>query len=797
MTVAASFQFGTKAETLARLRPRVMKSKIPDFHHFTIQEWSLDRERVIHTIAEQLRHNRVIVRSSAIAEDGNHTAMAGAFLSIPDVDMADRENFQRVVDAVIASYENVPSTQNLQNQVLVQCMISDVSMSGVLFTQDLNTGAPFYVINYDDESGRTDTVSSGSCNRTLLVHRDSWKELRSPRFLALIDAVREIEAAIGNDCLDIEFALDKNLCVYIFQVRQITTRAHWNRGITLRVHDALQRLRPFLTARLYPLPGIRGATTVFSRMSDWNPAEMIGTAPRPLALSLYQYLITDRVWRVARRRMGYAEPEGMPLMVALCGQPFIDVRLSFHSFLPADLSASIGDTLVTAWIARLKEHPHLHDKVEFDIATTVLAFDFEKRVSEQFPGVLNEEELAVYRDALQKLTHRLLSGAQASIEEQLKNVETLAEKQRASSRSERGPAIARVAALLDDCIEFGTIPFSILARHAFIANSFLQSFRNCGIFSADDIERFHQTIPTIASELIHDLEQYQRGERTREQFMEHYGHLRPGTYDILSARYDKRSGVIAAAPREQKSAEHAKCEFFLTAVQHRAIQTLLDAYSYHISPEQLILYMKQAIQGREYAKFIFTRNISDALEIMTQWGDAVGLSVEELSYLCIHDILDALVVADGRTLEDYLRQRSEEGRRASEVTKVLRLPHVILSLSDLVIVPLLLHQPNFITHKRVRAPRVVITGADTDPEVIDSKIVVIESADPGFDWIFSRPLAGLITKFGGANSHMAIRCAEFGLPAAIGCGEQIFDRVVRSNVVELNCSEKRIESAAV
>ena len=61
-----------------------------------------------------------------------------------------------------------------------------------------------------------------------------------------------------------------------------------------------------------------------------------------------------------------------------------------------------------------------------------------------------------------------------------------------------------------------------------------------------------------------------------------------------------------------------------------------------------------------------------------------------------------------------------------------------------------------------------------------------------FDWIFSSSLKGLVTKYGGANSHMAIRCAEFGIPAAIGCGEQIFDRILRGRAVEINCSEGRI-----
>jgi phosphoenolpyruvate-protein kinase (PTS system EI component) len=76
---------------------------------------------------------------------------------------------------------------------------------------------------------------------------------------------------------------------------------------------------------------------------------------------------------------------------------------------------------------------------------------------------------------------------------------------------------------------------------------------------------------------------------------------------------------------------------------------------------------------------------------------------------------------------------------------------------------------------------------------IAGTIVLIENADPGFDWIFSHEIAALVTKYGGANSHMAIRCAEFGIPAAIGCGEAIFSRLSAAGLARLDCAARRIE----
>ena len=56
---------------------------------------------------------------------------------------------------------------------------------------------------------------------------------------------------------------------------------------------------------------------------------------------------------------------------------------------------------------------------------------------------------------------------------------------------------------------------------------------------------------------------------------------------------------------------------------------------------------------------------------------------------------------------------------------------------------------------------------------LKDKIVIIENADPGYDYLFTKGVKGVITKFGGVNSHMSIRCSELKIPGAIGIGEEI------------------------
>ena len=77
-------------------------------------------------------------------------------------------------------------------------------------------------------------------------------------------------------------------------------------------------------------------------MPDWNPAEIIGTKPRPLALSLYQELITDHVWSKNRLDYGYRDLSQFHLMTTFYGTPYVDIRIDFNSWLPKNIDNDIS-----------------------------------------------------------------------------------------------------------------------------------------------------------------------------------------------------------------------------------------------------------------------------------------------------------------------------------------------------------------------------------------------------------------------------------------------------------------------
>ena len=359
---AEPFRFSTKGGTLEDLAPHLTQAMLCEQIIVSGSDWRNKRRAVIEDVLARFADKPLAVRSSAADEDGDEHSRAGAYLSRTGV-LPESEAVAAAIDEVFASYA-APSGGD---QVLIQPMIADVAISGVVLTRDLDTGSPYYVVNYDDFSGRTDTVTGGGESKTILIHRARPDAVQSPRFRKLTDCIAELEQVTGSDELDIEFCITGDHAIYVLQVRPLAARRQWNKPADSAIDAALDDVRARLARRMTPKPGLAGPTTILGEMPDWNPAEMIGNAPRPLALSLYKTLITDNVWAEARSRMGYRAVEE-PLLVDFCGRPFIDVRLSFNSFLPDGLDSGFSNRLVGHQIEQLRLNRDWHDKVEFEIA---------------------------------------------------------------------------------------------------------------------------------------------------------------------------------------------------------------------------------------------------------------------------------------------------------------------------------------------------------------------------------------------------------------------------------------------
>ena len=101
---------------------------------------------------------------------------------------------------------------------------------------------------------------------------------------------------------------------------------------------------------------------------------------------------------------------------------------------------------------------------------------------------------------------------------------------------------------------------------------------------------------------------------------------------------------------------------------------------------------------------------------------------------------------------------------------------------------------NFITNKQIKGNIINLDVHNKIRTKINNKIIIIENADPGYDFIFNYKIKGLITKYGGSNSHMAIRCLENNIPACIGVGKINYELILKKRNVYIDCNNKVLKT---
>jgi len=772
-----SIKLSSKAKTLEKLKPVVKYSKVLPVYRFFANRYLKQKEQILNQIESKFNTN-LIVRSSSSNEDNLQESNAGGFDSVLDVDIGSKKEIHTAIENVIKSYGE---GLNSKDEVLIQPMLSNVTMSGVVFTADIDTLASYYIVNYD-ESGSTTSVTSGEGKslKTLVLFKGS--QIDDNKALArVIEASKECEELFDNKFLDIEFAFEGGH-LYLLQVRAIVTSNKEN-IFGLNLSNGLNKLSKKIDKLNAPHPNLLGDKTIFGVMPDWNPAEIVGVRPKRLSLSLYKELITDETWAYQRDNYGYRNLRSHPLLVSFLGVPFIDVRISFNSFIPKTLDDKVASKLVNHYLDELSKNINHHDKIEFEIIYSCYYFGIENKLLYLKDVGFNDAELDGIKASLLDLTNNVIDIENGLYKKDLEKVEILKNKFN-NIVSSNLSLIDKIYWLIKDVKRYGTLPFAGIARASFMSVQILKSFVDEEIITQENYNDFLNSLNTVSKQLsvdIYDL--------SKNDFLDIYGHLRPGTYDILSSRYDEDYEIYfgSSAVKNNKKNEI----FNFSKDQTVKIEQLIYKNKLNTNFDNLITFIKESIEGREYVKFVFTKHLSQILKYIEEFGEKFNFNKNELAYLDIQEILNLYSTLDHRDVTDILKFNIEKNKEFYQYTKAVKLPSVIVNQKDIFSFFLDDHEANFITLKKIKST--IVTEEKLSTSNLTNKVACIKSADPGYDYLFSKNIGGLITCYGGANSHMAIRCAEMGIPAVIGCGESKFLKYCASKGIEIDASNKQVK----
>lgn len=756
---------------------------------FNFYSWKNHEEKILNKIQQEFNPRKIIIRSSAIGEDSGNESLAGQFESVLNVNSKKREEIRNAVNRVFGSYRK-KGELGFMNQVLVQFQAEDILFSGVIFSRGIINSSPYYIINYDSK-GSTNSVTSGIEGKTIKISKFLPVEKIPKKFRKLIVAIKEIEKLVSNKGLDIEFGINKKGEVIIFQVRPITTKkTNINEEVIERRLKSLEN-KFLLIEKLNKR--VSGEKKIFADMPDWNPAEILGDSPGYLDFSLYNYIITESAWHEARVSQGYDAGTPSRLVVLFGNKPYVDVGSTFSSFIPHGLSRELREKLILFYINKLRKNPELQDKVEFDLLHTCYDLRFKERSRELLNNRFTEDEIAELKNALIDLTNNLILNSYENIKKDLKSLDKMKKNRRkikiADSKEQVLSSLRCAEFLLNDCREKGTVQFSRLARLAFIGKILLKSLVARGVINTDFYNSFMESIRTVATEFEEDFEFMNKRKLTREKFIRKYYHLRPGTYDITSRRYESSLDLIKGNGSTFNEKKNKK-KFRLDLGTEKKINEALKKEGLKFTAKELFNFSRSAIETRESSKFEFTKNLSDAIELIAVAGEEMGFSREEMALLKVEDIFPRQK-SSREHIGRHWRKKVEEKMVLRRIDNHLELPPILFSVKDFYLVTYYESRPNYITSKKITAKLYKLEKKDQKLSEIKGRIVMLESGDPGYDWIFTKKPAGLITKYGGVASHMSIRCAEFGIPAAIGCGI-LFDKLKDKERINLDCKLKKI-----
>ena len=177
----------------------------------------------------------------------------------------------------------------------------------------------------------------------------------------------------------------------------------------------------------------------------------------------------------------------------------------------------------------------------------------------------------------------------------------------------------------------GHCPFPCLQGTALSLRRILRSAISPGAISEQRFAAFKATIKTVATDFAISLNDVLSHRLAPDVFFSRFGHLRPGTYYILTARYSARPNSFEG---DKPMPAHNPELFVLTPNEEKFLDTRVSEAGFeNISGTGLLEYYRRSRVAREHGKFVISRNLADSIDHFADWGIDVGLTREDLSHL--------------------------------------------------------------------------------------------------------------------------------------------------------------------
>ena len=531
-------------------------------------------------------------------------------------------------------------------------------LCGTLATKDCEKKLPYYVIKYDN----------GYKERW--IARNVSREFLSESFLALIFAVREIEALLPQYyALSIDFGVQRNGEVEIYDIISIEAPE----GINTEEAE-----RDFLDTKAFAKCNYLDTNHVLSDMAYWGTAEVVGTNPRPLDYSLYRSLIADRVWSQAIEPLGYNYlPEAM--MQRIGNKPYNSVDRTMQVLTPAEISERTAYKLHNYYRTLLRSNKMLHGNIEHTILMSCYNFATKDRMERLRMYGFSEEEIEEISGALKKITENCVKNMDELTKRDMEELKTLTElnDRIASENPLEASNIMRlyrnVGELLNTVRQYGTPPYARQSRFSSIATDLCESMIKTGYLEEDNPYGLPAGAPTIEKQLGGYIQALSEGKMERDYFMTRFGHLRKDNFDIRAASFreldikDLQERAKKALPRTY---EPFSAELFEQAVRESELS---------VTAEEVCHFIKQAPKNTLDCKYEFTRSLSLMLDCFISIGRIMGIAREDMSYLEITDLLDY------HSRDSYI-QIIGERRNLYHAYSRLVLPEIIFNVGDIDII---------------------------------------------------------------------------------------------------------------